>query len=1413
MSDEIRLAGHVFDPLQESTVSQDVGPSDALNGDAGSQARTFHIVQFAADTSAEKRAEIAARHGLRLDEYIPDRAYIVRMTPGEGRRLDGEREIRASRVLAGRHKISATIGQRRYVSQERRESNRWFLWVRLATEADLTSVEASLDQIGATDRIILDDRPVHGSLRIRFKVPTGTDLLPLAQHPMVRAIGEDDDQVLDNGTTAGTMQSGTPSTTPVWAQGLRGEDQIIGITDSVVDINHCWFADTAPNVPGPPHRKVVNIRNNSGSASGDHGTFVAGIAIGDDRNNQGADPNRGNAWAARCTFSNSADVGGGGGASLLSYLNAAASDGAFIHTNSWHDEPTPEYSQVASDVDTFIWNNEAHLVLGSSGNVGEAIGPPGTAKNAICVSASQRDPNEMNFGDGNNGPTADTRPRRKPDLFAPGCAITSALNGTACGSGGWPGAPNVCATSWATPAAAAAAILTRQYYTEGWYPTGTKQPHHSFTPSGALIKATLVNSTIDMTGIGGYGGNQEGFGLIRLDNALYFSGDIRRIRVWDTRNADGLADGETQTHRLDVESNVQQLRVVLVWSDPPAAADSADPYVNDLDLIVTSPDGTQVFRGNNFNAAGQSVTGGTADNANNVEVVVINTPALGEWTITVNATEVNVGNPGQGYAIVATADLPEAPETTGAQDTLVVRVKFSDLVLEPSLPNLQATMTQVANYINEVSWGQASISPTYRLIQLDQPKSYYYHPSRDLLIELTNDVVAKLIAVEPNLLNTGGSNDIDRMMIVTNDVNFTESVGTTGEWPYELPAGFTRPISVSVHGYAAPVQRFISGLLHQFGMVDLFAHAGVVFPRAYVDEWDALGGLFTGVHPLMWQKERAGWPGPAGAQVTFIPRPAAGASYTGTNPLGIRNQNSPAAGRKAIAIGLSQGVTTRAAERAYYWIEARDNAAGDADALLPDSGVLIYYVNEDIPQGEGPVIVFDRAPGTATLADAAMHVGDSRSIPGTGITITVQSGTAGNDYNIQVAYTPPITDYNVRITRGDTINGQFYTYYSPDIWVDSPANGFNLSSSQPAHEDREQPIVGQVNKLRARVINDGPGTAFDFDVKFRVSEPYHTVGGEADFDSFVGIKHIASLGAGASEVVSVDWTPDPGDDPHTCVRVDLVNLVGTDTNPHDNWAQENLREVTSTSSSPFHPVDVPFTLKNPYDQGAVFYFRADHVPPGWDAVLSPRKIWLASGEKMTGTATITPPLRAKHCTDQRIEITSWTPRGITLVQVGGTSVQVQLRRPTDLTVDIEGRRCDERTHKQFLEYFKNQQAYLKHLEQKERQRTIARLLKEQFEEYQKHYEKEQEQQREQKRCFVVVAKGCTNPKLPFQEIIVAFTSPTGEKIYQTVVTDENGCYEAMHIDVNGGVWIAEATYRGDKCQSETTTPPRSACIC
>ena len=1365
----LRLGRYEFDPSSESPDVPDELRAKAAGDDTGPW-----IVQFREVLTLDDQKRLRRAYGLALTEYIPESAYLEVLAPAIRAKLTAEELVRAIVPYEPAFKVASLVGERVFRSEERRDIDGLWLNVVLFDGADPTAVARKVGRLEGVGEVgIIDDRPIGGSPQLRFIAQDPSVITRIAAMPEVRTIDEVPEPSLDDANAAGTLQSGTPGTPSVWNQGLHGEGQVIGVLDgNTLDMGHCFFQDPGMAAPGPAHRKVLAVRNAAGRAVGAHHTFVAGLAAGDDFNSPGTMVGRGSAYNARLVSGTTADIASG---SMLAELTAAAGAGAAIHTNSWHDDdhgagnPAP-YNQTAVDVDTFTWDNEDHLVLGSAGNTGEEQGAPGTAKNAICCGAAQADPNEMNLGDGNPGPTLDGR--RKPDLVSPGCNLTSADDGTACGTTTWSGA---CATSWATPTAAGAAALVRQYFCDGWYPTGAAEPHHSFVPSGALLKAMLLNGTLDMTGVTGYPNNTEGWGLIRLEDVLSFPGSPLSTRVWDFRNADGLTTGQQREVHVDVASNAQRLKVTLVWTEPPGALNATTAIVNDLDLEVVSPGGAQLFRGNVF-ASGVSTTGGTADTANNVETVLVAAPVAGDWTIRVRGTAVNVGDPGQGYALVVTADLTDPPVTTGTQDTLVVRARFADIGANIPLGNLQSTMIDVADYIDEVSYGQATVVPMYRgIIDLAQNRDYYFHPTRNPLIELTEEIVASLVGAEPNLFAT-----IERMIIVTNDASFAGDWATTGPWPYTQPGGFTRPISVSIQGYQNPLARFTHGMLHQFGLVDLYAHEGVVFPRPYVDDWDNMGGTYDNVHPLIWSKQRAGWPAAHGDTVTFIPRPAPGASYGGPNPLRLFRNHTQTANRKAIAIGLTEGAATAAAENAFYYIEARSNAATSYDSDLPSGGVLIYHVNELVPQGEGPVIIRDENLVTLTLDDAAYEIGDVVTLPGTGITITILAGTGGAHCDIQVDYTAPVTDYNLSITRGDTINGRFYDWFSPDIWVDSPKNGWNQGAGPLPHDQREQPVAGLVNRLYARFRNAGPATAFDFDVRFRISEPYHTVGGEADFDRFVGMKHITSLGVGET-IEYVDWTPSAGGT-HVCLKVDLINLVGTDTNPNDNWAQENLETVTSVTASPFHPVSYSYNLTNPYDVASLFYFRAEGVPDGWDVDLLPRKVRLAPGERITGQATITPPKDAEVCTSEWIAVTSWAPRGDTLIRVGGGVVQVDLRRPTVLDLTADAMPCKGND----LEW-------------------LFRELKQAGEEF--------DPETVRRDCIRISSKGCLEPPVAGVEIILKYIDPLGNVTYHTVITDANGCYEDFMVSTTPGNWQVEAEYPGGKCEGPGHSRPVIVCWC
>ncbi|HEU5090230.1 MAG TPA: fibronectin type III domain-containing protein, partial [Roseiflexaceae bacterium] len=167
--------------------------------------------------------------------------------------------------------------------------------------------------------------------------------------------------------------------------------------------------------------------------------------------------------------------------------------------------------------------------------------------------------------------------------------------------------------------------------------------------SAALVKATLINSAVDMFDENNDGANDndfpipnvhEGWGRINLVNAT--DGTAQFVD-----NAAGIATGGSASYAYSAGGG-SPLKISLVWSDYPSTAAAAANLVNNLNLTVTSPSGT-VYRGNVF-SGGWSNTGGSADGVNNVENVYIASAASGTWTVTVSGA--NVPNGPQPFALV-----------------------------------------------------------------------------------------------------------------------------------------------------------------------------------------------------------------------------------------------------------------------------------------------------------------------------------------------------------------------------------------------------------------------------------------------------------------------------------------------------------------------------------------------------------------------------------------------------------------------------------------------------------------------------------------------------------------------------------------------------------------------------------------
>ena len=278
--------------------------------------------------------------------------------------------------------------------------------------------------------------------------------------------------------------------------GLNGSGQTVGVADTGIDHDHGDFGNRIV--------QRVNVANDGSTADTNdgHGTHVSCTVLGSGSRTssyEGVAPEA-QLYMQAMENDNTGQLSGPG---VYSLLNSAYSSGsARIHTNSWGSfDSGGDYTTQSEDADdrTSTWDQywlyDGMAVLFAAGNErDDGVSPPGTAKNVITVGAhvnrySNNAADEMYYWS-SRGPTDDGR--ITPDIVAPGDYIRS------CRAQEATEAPNnindpwyveYSGTSMATPAAAGASALVREYLMEI-----AERP----APQGALVKALLILGAEDM---------------------------------------------------------------------------------------------------------------------------------------------------------------------------------------------------------------------------------------------------------------------------------------------------------------------------------------------------------------------------------------------------------------------------------------------------------------------------------------------------------------------------------------------------------------------------------------------------------------------------------------------------------------------------------------------------------------------------------------------------------------------------------------------------------------------------------------------------------------------------------------------------------------------------------------------------
>jgi subtilisin family serine protease len=643
----IYLTSYTFDPLSEPTphsLPTDLTLSGYPPGEEG-----YYLLQFYGPIQPTWKEAIVAA-GAQVFDYIPDFAFIVKMDDSTKAAVEAMEAVRWVGLYQPGYRIALSLMD---AAGSAGDAESVDVMVIVFRGEDVTALTGQLHGLGGT---ILDVTETHWKGKIRVQIPR-SQINAVAHLTGVRWIEPSPEWELFNNKAADILD-----VRDVWdTHGLYGAGQTVAVCDTGLDQGsaspgslHDDFED------GSGSSRVVAIYDRVGDGANDvnsgHGTHVAGSVLGNgDRS--GSTPSShtypsgayvGMAPEASLVFQAVEQNSTGSLAGIPSDLNAlfnqVLGDGARIHTSSWGSAAAGAYTSSSEEVDEFVWDHKDFAILFSAGNEGVdsdadgvidtySVGSPGTAKNCITVGASENNRSNRSSGGYNpggacstwgncwptqysanpirddrlsddptglaafssRGPTLDGR--FKPDLVAPGTNVASVRSSVASGSG-W-GTINsyyvyMGGTSMSTPLVAGTAALVREYYadTEG------------ITPSGALIKATLVNGATDISP-GQYGtgsdqeipnpprpNNVEGWGRVNVENAIFPTAP--RELIYDDQAA-GPSTGEELAYNIQVTDSSEPLNVTLAWSDYPGSPAATGGLVNDLDLSVTAPGGTVYY--------------------------------------------------------------------------------------------------------------------------------------------------------------------------------------------------------------------------------------------------------------------------------------------------------------------------------------------------------------------------------------------------------------------------------------------------------------------------------------------------------------------------------------------------------------------------------------------------------------------------------------------------------------------------------------------------------------------------------------------------------------------------------------------------------------------------------------------------
>jgi len=329
---------------------------------------------------------------------------------------------------------------------------------------------------------------------------------------------------------------------------------------------------------------------------------------------------------------------------------------AVLQTASVGSDRTTEYTTISADTDAALFDFDiVHCQSQSNAGTRDSR-PQAWAKNIISGGAiNHQDTLDRSddcwCNDASIGPATDGR--IKPDVSGYYDAIFTTTTGSTTAY-----TTSFGGTSGGTPIVCGYVGLIFQMWSEGVFGNpvdgGTVFDNRCHMTTA---KALVINSASpwDFTG--------QAHDLTRVHQGWGFP-DVQRLyddrdRIFIVDEADLIENLQTNSYSLRVLPSEDDLRVTMVYADPPGNPAATIHRINDLSLRVTSPSGTQYWGNQGLLDGNWSTPGGAANEVDTVENVFVPDPECGIWTVEVIASEiiqdghVETPNVDADYALVA----------------------------------------------------------------------------------------------------------------------------------------------------------------------------------------------------------------------------------------------------------------------------------------------------------------------------------------------------------------------------------------------------------------------------------------------------------------------------------------------------------------------------------------------------------------------------------------------------------------------------------------------------------------------------------------------------------------------------------------------------------------------------------------